>query len=132
MTIVIDTTVWIDYFANRATQQVEWLEREMPSRRLGLVDISLCEILQGIRDDRLFASIRNDLLGYEVINSGGVNLAILSAQNYRLLRSRGVTIRKTTDCIIASICISHRYPLLHNDRDFVPFEEHLGLQVIHP
>jgi len=129
--VVVDTTVWIDYFAGRATPQVDWLERELTSRRLGLTDLMVCEILQGISSDKQAATVLTALKRFEILDSGGVDVAVASAANYRALRAQGVTVRKTIDCLIATVCIRGGHELLHNDRDFDPFEATLGLRVVH-
>lgn len=129
---IVDTTVWIDYFQGVATLQTEWLAREVDRNRLGLADLTLCEVLQGIRDEAQFRGIRRDLLRFEVYQAGGEQLAVAAAENYRFLRARGITIRKTIDCLIATLCLTKGYSLLHKHRDFDPFETYLGLQVVHP
>ena len=101
-------------------------------QRLGLTDLILCEVLQGIRDDRQAARVRQELLEFEILTMGGIALAVASAQNYRLLRTRGRTVRKTIDCLIATFCLLNDHELIHNDRDFDSFEQVLKLQVIHP
>ncbi len=101
-------------------------------QRFGLMDLILCEILQGIRDDANFARIRRHLLKFEIFETGGEALAVSSAQNCHELRSHGYTVRKTIDCIIATFCLTAGHALLHRDRDFDPFEQHLGLRVLHP
>lgn len=130
--IIVDTTVWIDYFGGVSSPQTDWLERELDLQRLGLTDLNLCEILQGIRHDATFRRLRRELCQFEVFSTGGAELAVASAHNYRVLRSRGYTIRKTIDCIIATFCLSEGHTLLHCDRDFDPFEKDLGLRVLHP
>jgi len=130
--VIIDTTVWIDYLRGISTPQVEWLETEMTRQRLGITDLILCEVLQGIRDEQKFIQTRTDLLQYEVFSTGGTDLALAAAGNYRMLRARGHTIRKTIDCLIATFCLLDGHALLHNDKDFEPFEQVLGLHVIHP
>ena len=132
MTVIVDTTIWIDYLGGASTTQTKWLEEEMDRQRLGILDLILCEVLQGIRDDSVYDQTRKALLNYEVYEMGGVQLAVAAAQNYRSLRKKGYTIRKTIDCLIATYCILNGHTLLHNDRDFEPFEETLGLRVIHP
>jgi predicted nucleic acid-binding protein len=99
---------------------------------MGLTDIILCEVLQGIKGDARFVEVREHLSKFELFDGVGENIAVASAENYRLLRSRGITIRKTIDCFIATFCIQHDHSLLHHDKDFDPFEKHLGLRVIHP
>lgn len=129
---LIDTTVWIDYFRNRFTPETAWLDREVSRQRLGLTDLILCEVLQGIRTPREFEATRAALEQFEIFSTGGVALAVTAAQHYQTLRLQGVTVRKTIDCLIASFCLLHNHHLLHNDRDYDPFEERLGLRVIRP
>jgi len=129
--VIVDTTVWIDYFCGNFTPQVGWLEKEMTRQRLGITDIILCEVLQGIRDDQQFARVRKALLRYEIFPTGGIDLALAAVENYRALRAQGITVRKTIDCLVATFCLQNGHTLLHNDRDFDPFEAVLGLQVIH-
>ncbi len=130
--VIVDTTVWIDYFRGAQTPQTVWLDRELGRQRLGITDLILCEVLQGIRDDRQFSAVRRELLKLEVFTTGGVELALAAAQSYRRLRTRGYTVRRTIDCLIATFCLLHDHMLLHNDRDFEPFERELGLRVMHP
>jgi hypothetical protein len=130
--IIVDTTVWIDYLAGTANPQTDWVDRELDQQRLGLTDLILCEVLQGIRGDSSFARVRRDLSRFEVFDTGGEPLAVASAQNHRFLRARGHTVRKTIDCLIATFCLSGGHTLLHRDRDFDRFEKHLGLRVLHP
>ena len=130
--IIVDTTVWIDYLRGTTTPQTEWLDGELTRRRLALTDLILCEVLQGIRSERRFAATRRALLKFEVFATGGIDLAVAAARNYRKLRAKGHTVRRTVDCLIATFCLEHSHALLHNDRDFDPFEEALGLPVIHP
>ena len=129
---IVDTTVWIDYLGGTANPHTDWLDRELNQQRLGLTDLILCEILQGIRGDSTFTRVRRDLSRFEVFDTGGEALAVVSAQNYRSLRSRGQTVRKTIDCLIATFCLIEGHTLLHRDRDFDPFEKYLGLRVLHP
>jgi len=129
---IIDTTVWIDYFGGIVNPHTEWLDRELGHQPLGLTDLILCEILQGIRTDSEFTRVRRDLSGFEVFDTGGETLAVGAAHNYRRLRAKGITVRKTIDCLIATFCIEQGHLLLHRDRDYDGFEKHLGLQVIQP
>jgi predicted nucleic acid-binding protein len=130
--VIVDTTVWIDYLGGILNAETSWLHREMPLQRLGLTDMILCEVLQGIREPREFQQIRDQLLTFEIFPTGGAENAIAAAMNYRTLRQRGYTIRKTMDCWIATFCLLTGNQLLHLDRDFDPFEQLLGLQVVHP
>ena len=130
--VIVDTTVWIDYLGGITNPETIWLDREMSQQRLGLTDLILCEILQGIRDDAAFRQVHSRLLSFEIFETGGVELAVASARNYRKLRSLGLTVRKTVDCLIATFCLEAGHLLLHRDHDFDPFEKHLGLRVVHP
>lgn len=130
--IIVDTTVWIDYLGGVVHPHTDWLDRELTRQRLGLTDSILCEVLQGIRDASTFKKVRRELSQFHIFISGGEDLAIAAAQNYRLLRTRGFTVRKTIDCLIASFCLIEGHMLLHRNRDFDLFEQHLGLHVVHP
>jgi len=129
---IVDTSVWIDYLRGTGNPHTNWLDRELDRQRLGLTDLILCEVLQGIREDGAFRQVRRTLTQFEVFPTGGKALAIASAQNYRSLRASGHTVRKTIDCLIATFCLTHEHSLLHRDHDFDPFEQHLHLRVIHP
>jgi predicted nucleic acid-binding protein len=130
--VIVDTTVWIDYLQGTSHPETEWLEAELDRQRLGMTDIILCEVLQGVRDEPTAIDVERQLLKLAVFESGGVNLAREAARNYRILRSHGHTVRKTIDCLIATFCIREGHSLLHRDRDFDPFEKFLALSVIHP
>ena len=129
--VIVDTTVWVDYFNGTSTPEVEWLDREVARQRLGLLDLAVCEVLQGLGTDEEATRILGHLQRFEICETGGLRLAEAAAKNYRLLRSRGKTVRKTIDCIIATYCLEYDHALLHCDRDFEAFEEFLGLQVVH-
>jgi predicted nucleic acid-binding protein len=130
--IIVDTTVWIDYLSGRANRETDYLDRELGRQRLGLIDLILCETLQGIPDERSFTRTLHELRTFEIFETGGEEMAILAARNFRTLRQRGRTVRKTIDCLIATFCLQHGHWLLHRDRDFDHFEQILGLAVIHP
>ena len=130
--VIVDTTVWIDYFQGVENPETEWLNTEIDRQRLGLTDIIVCEVLQGVRDDVVAREVERRLLNLEVFDTGGVAAAREAARNYRALRSRGHTVRKTIDCLIATFCLRGQHSLLHRDRDFDPFEKFLELSVIHP
>jgi predicted nucleic acid-binding protein len=129
--VIVDTTVWIDYLRGTMTPEVIWLDRELTCQRLGLTDLILCEVLQGIPEDDLFLETRDELMNFHIFESTR-EIAIASATNYRVLRANGYTVRKTVDCLIATFCIETGHGLLHRDRDFDIFEKKLGLRVIHP
>jgi len=130
--IVVDTSVWVDYTRDLETPQTAWLEAELGRNRLAITDLILCEILQGVRDDKEYRETRETLFQLEIFPTGGTNLALAAVDNYRRLRKKGLTVRKTIDCLIATFCILNGHSLLHSDRDFDAFEKELGLQVIHP
>jgi predicted nucleic acid-binding protein len=130
--VIVDTTVWIDYLGGVRNAEADWLDRELDRQRLGLTDLILCEVLQGIRDDIAFGRVLREFRRFEIFTTGGEELAVASARNYRTLRQRGHTVRKTIDCWIATFCIREKHALLHRDRDFDPFETLLGLAVIRP
>jgi predicted nucleic acid-binding protein len=128
--VIVDTTVWVDYLRGEQNAETNWLHRELDRQRLGLTDLILCEVLQGIREDARFAQVQRDLRGFEVFETGGAELAVAAAQNFRWLRQQGHTVRKTIDCLIATFCLRGGHALLHRDRDYEAFEEELGLAVI--
>jgi predicted nucleic acid-binding protein len=130
--VIVDTTVWVDYFHGVRNPETDWLDAELDRQRLGLTDIILCEVLQGVRDETTAATVERQLLALEVFETGGVELARAAARHYRALRGRGQTVRKTIDCLIATFCLRDGHSLLHRDRDFDPFERFLHLSVIHP
>ena len=128
--VIVDSSVWIDLLAGRSNAETEWLARELLQQRMGLTDLILCEVLQGVRGERAFAQVREQLLEFEVFDSGGAELAVAAARNYRLLREQGLTVRTTIDCLIATFCLENGHSLLHRDKDFDVFEKRLGLQVV--
>ena len=130
--VIVDTTVWIDYWDGKSTPETEWLDAELDRQRLGVTDIIVCELLQGVRDEAEVTAVERELAKFEVFNTGGVELARAAAENYRALRRHGYTVRKTIDCLIATFCLREGHSLLHRDRDFDAFERLLDLSVIHP
>lgn len=130
--IIVDTTIWVDYLRGTRTLHTDWLEANLLRERLGLTDLILCEVLQGIAAEDSFQAVHRELLTFEVFTTGGVELAVAAAKHYRRLRSAGRTVRRTADCLIATFCLLEGHSLLHNDRDYDAFEEVLGLSVIHP
>jgi len=128
--VIVDSSVWVDYLNNVSNQQTDWLERALGKVPVALTSLILCEVLQGIRHDLRFSETREELLKFPIFEGFRKELAVLSAQCFRTLQRRGVTIRKTADCIIAAFCIDGGHHLLHKDRDFNAFAEHLGLQVV--
>jgi predicted nucleic acid-binding protein len=130
--VIVDTTVWVDYLRGTRNPETDWLDREADQERLGLTDLILCEVLQGVRSDREFRRVREELLKFELFEAGGERLAVAAAQNFRSIREKGRTVRKTIDCLIAAFCLANGHALLHRDRNFDAFEQNLGLTVLHP
>lgn len=128
MMILVDTTVWIDFFSARSYLHVKALENLILNREdICLCGIILTEVLQGIREDSEFNRTR-DLLANLVFLPMQYSVFLRSAEIYRNLRRKGITIRKPVDCMIAAVAIEHEIPLLHNDKDFIPIEKHFGLK----
>jgi len=126
--ILVDTTVWIDFFTARSYPHVKTLENLILNREdICLCGIILTEVLQGIRKDSEFNRTR-DLLANLVFLPMQYSIFLLSAEIYRNLRRKGITIRKPVDCMIAAVAIEHDIPILHNDKDFIPVEKHFGLK----
>lgn len=130
--IVVDTSVWIDYFNGAASPYTDLLDRLLSREWLVIGDIILTEVLQGFRRDADFRKAQVLLDTLEFRPMLGKEMALQSAQNYRKLRRAGVTVRKTIDVMIATFCIVNRHRLLHTDRDFDPIEKHLSLRVLRP
>lgn len=128
--ILVDSSVWIDYFNGATAPHTERLHELLVSEPLVVGDLILTEVLQGFTHERDFQQARRMLTALTVVELGGEAIAIQAAKNFRRLRALGVTIRKTIDCVIATRCIEDGYALLHDDRDFDAFEKHLGLRVV--
>jgi predicted nucleic acid-binding protein len=128
--ILVDSSVWIDYFQGRITAQTELLDKLLGQRPLAIGDLILTEVLQGFERERDFNDARRLLTSLVVVESGGEEIAMQAAKNIRALRRHGVTVRKTIDTVIATRCIESGYELLHNDRDFDSFAKYLGLRVV--
>lgn len=125
--ILVDSSVWIAHLRGRRTPAVGRLEAAAGREPLLIGDLILLEILQGARDEAHAERIERGLRRYPLVPLLDRNLAPCAARNYRKLRALGITIRKTADIIIGTFCIEHRCSLLHDDRDFAPMEEYLGL-----
>ena len=128
--IFVDSTVWIDYFNGRATRQTDYLDGILGKEPLVIGDINYIEVLQGFRKDSDFerARILFDTLFFREVLSR--EIAIIGARNYRWLRKKGITVRKTIDMIIGTFCIENQFTLLHDDRDFLPLADHFGLKTV--
>lgn len=126
--VLVDTSVLIDYFRATETSATQALDKLIDNGISILIgDLVLAELLQGTRSDQHAIKILKELREYQSISIVGPECAILAAHNYRILRSLGITTRKTIDCLIATRCIMDDIPLLYTDRDFDPFVTHLGL-----
>ena len=127
--ILVDSSVWIDYFRSADTGQVALLDSLFGRSPLAVGDLIAAEVLQGVHDEREFRLVKKTLDAFDHVDLAGYALAVKASENYRLLRRKGITIRKTIDTLIATRCIQDGHTLLHSDRDFLPFVEHCGLKV---
>ena len=130
--LVVDSTIWIDYFNGVENPRTNYLDSILTTTPILVGDLMLAEVLQGFRQDSDFEKARRALDKFLQASFVNPDLVIQSARNFRTLRQKGVTVRKTTDNLIATYCIENNHELLHNDSDFDGYEEYLGLQVIHP
>lgn len=128
--ILVDTSVWIDYLRGTASPQADRLDALLGVEPLAIGDLFLAEVLQGCSSDREFNEVRRLLSTLTPVSLGGHDVAVEAARNFRRLRARGVTVRKTIDTVIATRCILDRHELLHSDRAFDAFEAHLGLRCV--
>ena len=129
--IVVDSSVWIGNLRGTDSAQVRKLHTyaETDDDQILVGDMILLEVLQGARDEVHAARIERSLRRYPVASMLSDRLAVQAAHNYRSLRGRGITVRKTVDMIIGTFCIEGSHRLLHDDRDFDPLAQHLGLQI---
>ena len=125
--IVVDSSVWIDYFTGTDNKQTNTLDNILGLKPVAIGDLILTEVLQGFRHDKDYKTARELFGGVTIFDMLGTERALKSADNFRALRKKGITIRKTADVIIASFCIDQKLPLLFSDKDFKPFVKHLGL-----
>jgi predicted nucleic acid-binding protein len=128
--IVVDTSVWIDHFNGRLTERVSLLRMIVGRHPILVGDLVLCEVLQGARNDHDALRLDAGLRQFDLAPMVNPDLAARAAGNYRRLRTRGVTVRKTIDVLIGTFCIENSHVLLHDDRDFQPMVRHLGLRVL--
>ena len=127
---LVDSSVWIDYFNGKASAQTDWLDAALGKESIAIGDLILTEVLQGFQNDKDFNTAKKLLLNFPFMEMLGKELAIKSAKNYRQLRKKGVTVRKTIDVVIGTFCIHNNILLLHDDRDFEPLQQYLGLKTI--
>jgi predicted nucleic acid-binding protein len=128
--IVIDSSVWIDYFNGTATSATAKLDALLGIEPLAVGDLILTEVLQGFRNDSEYRTAKKLMTSLTVFDMLGQRNAVKCADNYRALRKKGVTVRRTVDVVIATFCIERNLPLLFQDKDFLPFAQHLGLRSI--
>lgn len=125
--IVVDSSVWIDYFSGVDNKQSNLLDNTLGLKPVAIGDLILTEVLQGFRHDKDYKTARMLFEDLTIFDMLGKKMALKSADNFRALRNKGITVRKTADVIIASFCIDRKLPLLFSDKDFKPFVKHLGL-----
>jgi predicted nucleic acid-binding protein len=125
--IVVDSSVWIDFLNGRNAPHVRRLRALLGTDEITVGDLMLCEVLQGLESERAAQEVEALLRRFEIAPMAGDAIATVAARNFRSLRRRGITIRKTIDLLIGTWCIENSRPLLHNDSDFRPMARHLGL-----
>lgn len=126
--IVVDTSVWINYFNGKSTWQTEFLDKLLKEVPIIIGDLILTEVLQGFRSDKNYEIAKNNLSILPFKQMVGYKVALQSAQNYRILRKKGISVRKTIDVLIGTFCIMENYTLLHDDKDFEPMKKYLSLK----
>ncbi len=125
--ILVDSSVWIDFFNGTTTPEVDFLDRSLGIQAIAVGDLILVEVLQGFRSDKDFATAKSILAEFEQLDMLGKNRSIRAAEKFRRLRKTGFTVRKTNDVVVASYCIDEKIPLLFSNSDFKPFVEKLNL-----
>jgi len=125
--IVVDSSVWIDFLNGRKAAHVDYLQAALGVDEIIVGDLMLCEVLQGLGSERDARQIESLLRRFEIVPMAGEAIAVVAARNFRSLRKRGITVRKTIDLLIGTWCIENRRALLHNDSDFRPMARYLGL-----
>ena len=128
LVVLVDSSVWIEYFNGSRNDHTNYLDNILGVEPVGLGDLILTEVLRGFRSDSDFRTARSVLLQLPIYEVIGTKRAIRAAENYRFLRKKGITVRKTPDTLIATFCIEQGYPLLFTDKDFLPFVSYLDLQ----
>lgn len=128
--IFVDSSVWVDYFRGTESSQTQKLDHLFGTDQIVIGDLILTEVLQGCIVKREFDEALELFHTLHLVRLGGYMLAVAAAHNFRKLRAKGFTIRNTVDSLIATNCIVNNFELLHNDRDFIPFEKHLGLKCV--
>ena len=128
--ILVDSSVWIDYFNGRKNGKTDWLDAALGNEPIILGDLILTEVVQGFQNEKDFTTAHKLLSAFPCMEMVGQTMAVKSAKNYRYLRKKGITVRKTIDVMIGTFCIYHRVTLLHDDRDFNPLEKYLNLKTV--
>ena len=128
MAVVVDSSVWIDFFAGRFTPQSTWLDNVLGKESLAVPDLIIGEVLRGLADENEQETARKALLQFRIFLIGGLDLVLESAGHQRLLREKGEPVPGELKCLTATFCIHWKLPLLHSDSAYLPFERHLGLQ----
>jgi predicted nucleic acid-binding protein len=125
--VLVDTSVWIDYFRGSPSPQTDMLDRLLDEERVATGDLIITELLQGFRTKTQLTAANQIISRLEYYDLVGKEIAIKASENYRFLRKKGITIRKTIDVIIGTFCIENKFKLLHSDHDFEPMAEYLDL-----
>jgi predicted nucleic acid-binding protein len=128
--ILVDSSVWVDYFNGQDTLEVDALDKLLKIQPIATGDLILAEVLQGFRHDSDYTTAKRLLTSLTIFNLLTTDLAIKSADHFRILRKQGITVRKTIDVVIATFCIEENHSLLFSDKDFLPFVEHFGLNPV--
>ena len=128
--VIVDSSVWVEFLAGRSIPETVWLRKALPRGEIGLTTLIYCEVLQGIADAREYRKTRDYLGVLPIFEVPRTAVALMSAENYRVLRAQATTVRSTIDCITATFCLQAGHILLHRDRDFEPFRLHLGLKTV--
>ena len=128
--ILVDSSVWIEYFNGNSTKSSEYLDSILGHEHIIMGDIIMAEVLQGFTSDKDFNKAKLLLSSFDVHQLLNETLAVKSAEYFRTLRKKGITVRKTIDSIIATYCIENQVSLLQSDRDFLPFAKHFGLHLL--
>ena len=128
--ILVDSSVWIEYFNGKINPQTDWLDAALGKEVIIVGDIILAEVLQGFKSDRDFQRAKELFMTFQFMEMLGWEIAVKSAENYRFLRKKGVTVRKTIDVMIGTFCIHNGISLLHDDQDFGPLIKHLKLDAV--
>jgi hypothetical protein len=130
--ILVDSSVWVAYFNGETNPHTDYLDQILGVEPIGIGDLILTEVLQGFRSEHGYKTAKSLLLDLTVFQMLGRDRAIRTADNYRFLRKKGITVRKTVDAVIATFCIDEGFPLLFRDRDFEPFARYLNLKLALP